>query len=88
MRKVVWKYVVAPISQPGRYSISLPVGATLLRFDVQGDALCVWAQVDPDTFMAMRMFHVLATGQIFSEGVWLATVFDGPYVWHIYEVKK
>lgn len=76
--------------------MALPVGARILRVETaksrsQGrTSLVFWAEVDRDAPTEQRRFAVLGTGQpiphIALEHV--ATVRDGYFVWHVYEVTS
>jgi hypothetical protein len=63
-------------------------GARIRKVEMQGDKVCAWAETpggaDP---LTERTFCVIGTGMdVPDPGVYLATVFEGPYVWHVYEV--
>lgn len=66
----------------------LPAGARILTIGYQGQALCLWAEIDDSAPFERRVFSVFGTGHLMPDNVPLAfidTVFEGPYVWHIYE---
>lgn len=58
----VWKYRLRP-SEPGEpLKVTMPAGLRLLSVAVQGDAVSVWALVDPDAPLVQRDFLVVGTG--------------------------
>jgi hypothetical protein len=66
-------------------------GATIRAVGVQGHAIYVWAEtpVQADPLTITRTFRVVATGDdLPGVGNYIGTVFEGPYVWHIYEVPS
>lgn len=78
-------------------TVALPVGARILRVETaksrsQGrTALVFWAEVDSDAPTEQRRFTVLGTGHSIPDDVALehvATVMDGHFVWHVYEVTS
>ena len=83
--KTIYKY---ELMSDGK--LMLPNGATVLRVAAQGDAICLWAEVDPERSQLERYFEVFGTGHEIPEGmgidrVYLDTVFMGQYVFHVYE---
>lgn len=67
--------------------LSIPEGGDIVAADIQGDALCLWAQVDTDEEFEARFFKVIGTGHVVPEHAeYLFTVHQPPFVWHIYEV--
>lgn len=85
--QTVYKY---PFELTPKVSFDLPAGAAILRFYVQPlSGPCMWAQVDPSFPKEKREFRIYGTGHAIEEPETLkhlATFFDGPYVWHVYEV--
>jgi hypothetical protein len=85
--KVVYKYEIAP----DKRSAEMPLDSKILKVDMQGDALMLWVEhgwVDGNTVRTVRHFEVYGTGQpipLHTEHV--GTFFDGPFVWHVYEIK-
>jgi len=84
---VIYKY---PIPSPDAM-VALPIGAEVLHVAVQGTQLCLWARVFPENKSVQRRFVTLGTGHTIpdEEGhlVHLTTFLDGPFVWHVFEVK-
>jgi len=92
MSKVVWKYQFGMRSD--RSVFSMPRGAIIRRAAMQGGKITLWAEVAPDpvdgphTEYEQRYFIIIPTGiHWYSDLTYIDTVFDGEYVWHIYESK-
>ena len=62
-------------------------GAVIRAVGMQGPDIYAWAEtpVQADPLTVTRTFRVIGTGNV-SDGTYLGTVFDGPYVLHVYEV--
>jgi len=84
----IWKY---PFGISGNIIISMPKLARILDIQYQNGTLCMWALVDDNDLIVNRFFTVIGTGHNipdFSHGLeYIKTVQDGPYVWHIFEIK-
>lgn len=80
----VHKYKISP--KP----IILPRGAQVLYAGIQAEEFFIWALVDLDeTEMVERSFDVWGTGceiEEYPNVDFVSTVFEGPFVWHIFEV--
>ena len=66
-------------------------GAVIRAVAMQGSVLCAWAEtpMQADSLTVKRTFCVVPTGgDIPDPGTYLGTVFEGPFVWHIYEVTS
>lgn len=51
--------------------------------------ICLWAEGRAESPVTMRTFEVVPTGgDIPDPGSYVGTVFDGPFVWHVYEVAS
>ncbi len=78
-----------PVEQ-GATSVAMRQGAVIRFAGVQReDEICLWAQVpdgDPE-LLEVRNFAVIGTGwDVPDPGIYIGTVFDGIFVWHVYEV--
>ena len=84
MSKTIWEFPL----YPNDTSIQMPSGARLLTAREQGDAICVWAEVDPDAGNEVRGFNVFGTGHEMPEnpGSYLGTAMleGGRFVFHVY----
>lgn len=77
--KTVYKYPVG--------ELQLPKDAKVLTAGQQNGDMFIWAEIDTDQILEHRTFQVFGTGHpIPKESCYIATTFDGPFVWHIYEV--
>lgn len=86
---VIYKYPVTITEKP--QPLELPRTAKILHVGMQSTQLVLWAEVDPNEPLVRRTVTVIATGQPFPRGLGsdnpgdhVGTVFDGPYVWHIF----
>lgn len=76
----------------GTTVLMLPATATFLHAAVQGpaDEMYAWFEVDLDDPQAERVFVTAPTGGVIPDyeirPLHRATVLQGAYVWHIYEV--
>ena len=84
MRKM-YKYGVC--SKTGL--VKLPSCAVPLKFAFQKGKLCLWAEVfeTSEDLLCEKRFFIVGTGHpiIEESSVYIDTVFDGEFVWHIYE---
>lgn len=80
----IYKYPLGPINDS--YIVSLPVGAQILTAAIQNDNLTIWARVDPEMEATNnRIVRVYGTGHpIDKHDAYINTVFDGPFVWHVF----
>ncbi len=87
MSHIIYKYTLEVASLQ---TLELPAGARLLTAQMQGDALRLWAIVNPDHPTEGRTILISGTGNPFPEGTvaYIATVQQGPFVWHIFEVLQ
>jgi hypothetical protein len=85
--KTIFKYILKGDSIS---IISLPIDAKILTAAIQNKSICIWAEVETDTITEERFFEIFGTGWEMSQNMgverkYINTVFDGPYVWHVYE---
>jgi hypothetical protein len=81
--KQIYKYKVMG-------AIEMPKGAEILKLMVQDSFnVCIWAKVDPEMEIESRRFEVIGTGHPFNDTnkQYIGTYQDGPFVWHIFEIK-
>ena len=87
----VYKYLV-PMPLHDYFELELPAGVHVLTAGKQGDGLYLWARVDPANPTTTVRFRFVGTGHLIeldesrSFYAYVATVFDRPYVWHIFKV--
>lgn len=86
---IIYKYTVDIIY---KYSISkvdflLPKNGAIVKIGMQGKMLCFWVSFKKYTEETEhRQFYVVGTGQIIPVLTsYIDTVFDGEYVWHVFE---
>lgn len=84
----IYKYKISRIKP----EIKLPLGAEVLYAGAQAGEFYIWALVDlSETEMVERSFAVWGTGWEIEEYPnvdFISTVFEGPFVWHIFEILK
>lgn len=87
MKTTVYKYTLALNHGPA--PVSIPDGAEILYVNRQGQAICLWARVDPTRPMTVRRFGVFGTGHdlpMTSDSLsHVGSFLDGPLVWHVFE---
>ncbi len=84
--KVIHKYKLTPM-------VVLPKEALALKAGVQNGELYIWALIDPyETTHIERKFEVVGTGHSFEHDYlthrYVDIVFDGPFVWHVWEINQ
>jgi hypothetical protein len=67
--------------------IEMPAKARILSVGNQGDQVCLWAEVDPDSPTLERRVLIAGTGHATPPGEFIGTVLtnDGSLVWHVYD---
>lgn len=80
----IFKYIV-----PANGPIELPAEAQILTVAMQQERMMMWALVDDEAPKEERRFIVFGTGEVIPRGnfQWIATVQDGNFVWHLFEIK-
>jgi hypothetical protein len=84
---VIHKY---PLEVGTKVSIQLPAKARVVKAGMQGGQPHIWVLKEPVTFVpVIRTFEVFGTGwPVPADGVYIDTVFQGAYVWHVFEVPN
>lgn len=83
----IWKYALEVTDEQ---AVEMPQHARLLSVQAQGDALCVWALVNPTADREVRRFYVYGTGQPLPKAmqsqVYIGTAqqHGGALVWHLF----
>lgn len=86
--KRIYKF---PLQVTNEQVLRLQIGAQLLDVQIQHDVLCLWALVDTNQIqMEDRTLNIYGTGHPASDnpGNFIATVQQGPMVWHVFESKQ
>jgi hypothetical protein len=88
MTRVVWKFGLC--EPPYAIDVRMPRGARVVAVGRQAGRMQLWAVCDPDAEEETRRFVVFGTGQagVPPDAVYLGVVFDGIYVWHVFEVSR
>lgn len=89
--RIIWKFPLK--HQPEPQTIKMPFDARLLHIGSQNDVICIWTSVplNPKMALVSRTFQVVATGQEYDSDdglIYLGTVLQGQYVWHIFENEE
>lgn len=85
--RTVWKFIL----RPGTYEVPMPCGAKLLTAQLQGDAPCLWAEVDDEQPLETRTFISIGTGHeipLDARIAYVATFQFGQLVFHLHEVLR
>jgi hypothetical protein len=89
--KTIYKYEISliAVSLLGHDHLMLPAGGIVLSVQIQGDNLCLWAEVDVDQPLVSRYFTVVGTGNAVPKEnpIYWATVQKDDVVWHVYELS-
>jgi hypothetical protein len=87
--RTIWKFELFEMTAavvPHRV-ISIPADARLVAVAMQGPRIFGWFVVDPSAPSEPRAYRVLGTGHdVPEDGTHVGSVFDGPFVWHVFEV--
>lgn len=86
MTSTIWKYEF-DLRKGDRHSFTMPHGARPICIQMQGELICLWAEVDPRESFESRTFRIVGTGHPLppQQRSYIGTVQAGPFVWHIYE---
>lgn len=84
--KTIWKF---PLKVTDVQTMRIPLPATVLAVQVQGDSVCLWAEVDPGSDKALVTILIAGTGNPLPEGKtrYISTfqLSGGALVFHAYE---
>lgn len=80
--KTIYKY--------GLGEVQLPKGAKILTVSHQNGNFVMWAEVDTERVPEHRTFVVFGTGWEMPDVKmsYVGTIFEGAFVWHVYEVLE
>lgn len=83
--RTVYKY---PLELTDSQILHLPSSAKPLSVQLQGNQLCLWADVPAGQFVVEKevVITIVGTGHPIPPGAvnYLGTVQQGPFVWHVY----
>ena len=88
--RTIYKFPLAEHSDDkGIVHLEIPHKAKILRVDLQNGKSCIWVEFRKDDDKITRKFKVFGTGWDIPYGFdHVATWFEDPFVWHLYEVKQ
>jgi hypothetical protein len=73
-------------------TVAMRAGTIIQAIGIQRPhEICLWAEVPNVLPIVTRTFRVVPTGGDVpprTHGHYVGTVFDGPFVWHVYEVTS
>jgi len=85
--KTIWKF---PLEIVDAQYVKAPMGARFFKAEIQNDRLCLWGFVDPDQTTFDHAIYIFGTGRPIPDRMGIetlrhiGTVFDGPFVWHVF----
>jgi hypothetical protein len=84
--RVIYKYELAR-------TIQLPIDSQVLKVGMQNGIMQMWVLIDPNQKeTSQRNFEIIGTGHSFEfdylTHTYIDSLFDGPFVWHIWEINK
>lgn len=84
MSRVIWKYPLAPADEQ---TIQMPQGAYVMPVQIQDDAPCLWALVDPSKPVESHVIRIIGTGNPCGDypGRYIGTVQLDGLVWHVFD---
>lgn len=85
MKRVIYKY---PIPFFPEQKLRLSQAAEVIHVGMQEGTITLWAMVDTDAPTENITIRIYGTGHEIDPNLVLyplGTVFDGPYVWHVFE---
>ncbi len=84
--KIIYKY---EFKVNDEVIVEMPYNAKVLSCGTQKpNHITIWAAVDPNYSPQQRKFFVRGTGHPLGEaqnGDFIGTVFDGAFVWHVFD---
>ena len=83
--RTVYKYDLE--IKAGQQKVWMPKFGTIIAVEIQRGKLCIWYEHETGREKTEYAFQVFGTGFPLPEDIpttFLKTVFDGPFVWHVY----
>lgn len=88
--KIIYKYPITSSQMPVSVcTMRVPENNVPLCIQIQNNQICLWTLVDTEEPLVLREFLIMGTGHLMpKDGVmYLGTVQQPPFVWHIFERK-
>ena len=82
--KTIYKY---ELELAAVQEVEMPACPNFLDVQIQGDKICVWAQVDTEVISEAQRFFIVGTGKEIppNENLnYIGTVQQGAFVWHVW----
>lgn len=87
---IIHKYKVdrgtRQFDENGQFTILSPRIEKVLSIAFQGNQLTVWVLVDLDGPTTETKLQIIPTGGEIEAGTFIQTFFEGPFVWHLFQV--
>lgn len=85
--RTIWKF---PLNMSYETVINAPLGASFRHVDRDPTGkLCVWMEVETLNSSIPKTIYVIGTGHLVPpHSNYLASIVDGSFVWHLYEVSQ
>lgn len=83
--RTIWKF---GLQLTDRQTIEMPRAAEVLTAQMQGNTLCLWAEVVIGRHPEKREFLIIGTGNPIDPSVekkYIGTVQQNGFVWHVFE---
>ena len=83
--KTIYKY---SFEIEDSFSLILPYGFEILKVDIQNSVPCFWALIDDKNEVVNVDFKIFGTGFSIKDDnlKYSGTIYQGPYVWHLFSV--
>lgn len=78
------------VSRAGEFSMQMPVGSTIISFQMQFGVPTLWAVCDPEEKTLGRYDFILTTtgADLHGEVTFIGTIQDSIHVWHLFLVER
>jgi hypothetical protein len=85
----IWKF---PLTTTDEQVVQMPRNAVILSAQVQGQDICLWAMVNPESPKEGRHIRIVGTGHPFPEGryckfIGTVQLEGGSLVFHVFEKR-
>ncbi len=83
MEKTIWKF---QLKLDGYQEVEMPADAEIIAIQIQDNAICVWAIVNPSAPVKVFKFEIFGTGRAMADlpRKYVGTVYPDGYVFHVF----
>jgi len=86
--RTIWKFPLPSAERAPEAIVSMPKGAEVVHFAMQGGAPTIWALVDDQAKLEDRPFQTFGTGHRITDGAeYVGSYYTGPFVWHVFDMR-